>query len=779
MVRPVTSQLVKFGVFEVDLEAGELRKSGMRVKLAGQPFCALRVLLDHPNQIVSREELRQRLWPDSTVVDYELALKRIMNRVRSALGDTAESPRFIETIPRQGYRFIAPLIKEPDSQNNGTTLVNELESPAAAAQANHGERSRGKLLAIALLALPVLAVAGYLGLHRRPIRLTDRDTLVVAEFTNTTSDPVFDGTLRQGLSSQLEESPLLNLLSDQRIVQTLSLMRQPGNARLTPQLAREVCQRTGGTATIESSIANLGSQYVVGLKAVNCRTGDVLAEDQVTAGSKELVLKALAGGSGKLRERLGESLASVQRYGAPESVTTPSLEALQAYSLGYRAHIVSADYRLATTLYEKAIALDPNFAMAYARLGIAYNNLGQSVLAAENITRAYALRETVSEREKLYIVSRYEHFVTANLEKARDSYTFWAQTYPRDSDPWNNLGLINERLGDYENALTAYRAALQLTPGSGLSYSNLTRAFLNLNRLAEARAVAQDAKAHNLDPPYIPRWLYLAAFLDRDGAAMDREAAALLGKPGYEDQVLYLQSDTAAYFGQIAKARELTMKTIASAQHADKKESCAAYYANASVREAWLGNRATAKSFAQSALRLSDAKYVQSISALGLALIGDQEEAIRLAGELSRRSPEDTVVQSNFLPTIRAAIALQPGSTAHAQQAIQVLAAATPYEFGVPTNALYPAYLRGEAYLKASQGTAAVSEFEKIVQHPGAVQNELIGALARLQLGRAYLLSGEPAKAKAAYQDFLNLWKNADPELPLLKQAKVEYARLR
>jgi tetratricopeptide (TPR) repeat protein len=416
--------------------------------------------------------------------------------------------------------------------------------------------------------------------------------------------------------------------------------------------------------------------------------------------------------------------------------------------------------------------------MAYARLGIAYNNLGQSVLAAENITKAYALRQTVSEREKLYIVSRYEHFVAANLEKARDSYTFWAQTYPRDSDAWNNLGLINERLGDYDNALTAYRAALQLTPGSGLSYSNLTRAYLNLNRLAEARAVAQDAKAHNLDPPYIPRWLYLAAFLERDTAAMDRQAAVLLGKPGYEDQVLYLQSDTAAYFGQIAKARELTMQTIASAQHADKKESCAAYYATASVREAWLGNKATARSFAQSALRLSDANYVHSISALALALIGDQKKANGLADELSRRSPEDTIIQSNFLPTIRAAIALQQGGTGHAQEAIRLLGAATPYEFGIPTNALYPAYVRGEAYLKASQGPAAVSEFEKIVQHPGVVQNELIGALARLQLGRAYLLSGESAKAKAAYQDFLNLWKNADQELPVLRQAKAEYEKI-
>ncbi|MGC2450287.1 MAG: hypothetical protein WA477_21740, partial [Candidatus Sulfotelmatobacter sp.] len=439
-----------------------------------------------------------------------------------------------------------------------------------------------------LVPVAILLVAGVIASvfyfrSRSGARLTEKDTVVLAEFTNTTGDPVFDGTLRQGLSAQLEQSPFLNLLSDQRIAQTLTLMAQPKDARLTRELAREVCERTASAAAIEGSISSLGSQYVVGLKAVNCRSGDVLANEQATAGGKEQVLKALGEAATKIREKLGESLTSLQKYDAPaESVTTPSLEALQAYSLGYQAMVVKNDAATAVSLFQRAVSLDPNFAMAYARLGTSYGNLGgQAARAAENIRKAYELRERVSEREKFYIASHYEHYVTGNLEAARKTYELSAQTYPRDEGPTTNLGAIYGQLGAYDKALAAALESFKLNPGSGLSYANLVSDYLNVNRLDEARATALEAQAHNLDNPQIHFALYGIDFLQQDAAGMEREVAGLMGKPGFEDVMLGNESDTAAYSGQFAKARELTRRASDSAQHADEKETAAGYEAEA------------------------------------------------------------------------------------------------------------------------------------------------------------------------------------------------------
>ena len=670
------------------------------------------------------------------------------------------------------------------------------------------------LAVVALLA--VAAVAVYFYLHQRQAhRLTDKDTLVLADFTNTTDDPVFDGTLRQGLSAQLEQSPFLNLLSDTRIAQTLALMANSKDARLTRQLAREVCQRTASAATIEGSIASLGSQYVLGLKAVNCHSGDLLAEEQVTANGKEQVLKALGEAATKVREKLGESLVSVEKYDTPpENVTTPSLEALQAYSLGYRAHVVNADWPAAIPFFQRAISLDPNFAMAYARLGTSYFNLGETGRAAENTRKAYELRQRVSEREKFYIASHYELHVTGDLEAARKTYELWAQTYPDDDTPPSNLGAIYFKLGEYGKALAAHQEVLKLDPGSGLAYANLVVACLLLNRLDQAKATAQEAQAHNLDSPLIHIGLYLIDFLQHDAAGMEREAAGLAGKPGYEDLMLSNESDTAAFAGQFVKARELTRGAVDSALRADKKEKAAGYEAEAAVREALAGNTALARQQAQAALALSNGKDVEASSAIAMGLAGDSTQAIRLANDLSQRFPKDTRVQSEYLPMIHAGGILGCGNALKdADKAIEVLAAAAPYELGIAPGtlsfALYPVYLRAEAYLAAQQGAAAAAEFQKILDHPGVVVNDPIGALAHLGLGRAYALEagiditpvphagpahaalpipsgqvpggatpGALAKARAAYQDFFALWKDADPDIPVLKQAKAEYARL-
>jgi len=635
------------------------------------------------------------------------------------------------------------------------------------------------------VAVPILTVASLLagGLYYRSRQskpLTEKDTIVLADFANTTGDPVFDGTLRQGLSSQLEQSPFLNLLSDERIAQTLTLMTQPKDARLTHELAREVCQRTASAAAVDGSIAQIGAQYLLTLKAVNCSSGESLASTEAQAGDKNHVLDALGKLASEIRNKLGESLASVQKYDAPaENVTTPSLEALKAYSLGYQEAIVKNDYSASIPLFQRAISLDPNFAMAYARLGISYSNLSENQRASENIRKAYELRERVSERERFYIDSHYGDTVTGNLEASRKTYELWAQTYPRDDTPPTNLAVTYDDLGSYDKGLAAAQEALKLNPASGVNYGNLIESYLYLDRLDEARTIAQQAQTHDLDTSQVHLYLYLVDFLQHDAAGIEREAAALMGKPGIEDQLLYYESDTAAYGGQFAKARELTRRAAESAQHVDEKETAADYYAEALLREALVGNTTLARHQAQAALALSSGRDVEAMSAIALGLAGDSAQAMRLADDLGKRFSEDTIVQVNYVPTIHAAAALRGNDPG---KAIDALAATTPYELGGPVQnlnfSLYPIYVRGEAYLAMRQGTAAAAEFQKIIDHPGLVVNEPIGALAHLQLGRAYVMAGAAAKAKSAYQDFLTLWKDADPDIPILKEAKAEYAKL-
>jgi serine/threonine protein kinase len=642
-----------------------------------------------------------------------------------------------------------------------------------------GPSKRLPWIAGATLVVLALVGAAYF-LYRQPAKLTNKDTIVLADFTNTTGDPVFDGTLRQGLTAQLEQSPFLSLISDQRIAQTLALMSQPKQARLTQELARAVCQRTDSAATIEGNISSLGSQYVLGLKAVNCRNGDVLSQEQITANGKEQVLAALGDAATKLRGKLGESLGSVQKYDAlPENVTTPSLEALQAYTLGNQTIDVANDYAAGIPLFERAVSLDPNFALAYLRLGQSYQPLSELDRSAENTRKAYELRERTSESEKLAISSFYQLVVTGNLEATRTSYQLWTQTYPRDEEPQANLWITYTFMGDYEKAHAAALQALKLNPGSGNNYVNLAYSYQWIDQLDQAKATVQESRAHNLDSPWLPLVLYSVDFLAHDAAAMERQVASETGKPGVEDQMLFLESETAAYNGEFAKSRELTRRAADSAQRTDEKETAAEYQAHASIREALVGNMDFARKEAQAALAQASGREAEPLSAIALGLAGDSAQAERLAADLGKRFPEDTIEQFNYLPMIRAAIALHSGD---GKRAIDALAASAPYELGETnssfTFALYPVYLRGEAGLAAKQDAAAVTEFQKILDHAGVVGNEPIGALAHLGLGRAYAISGDTAKARAAYQDFLALWKDADPDIPILKEAKAEYAKL-
>jgi tRNA A-37 threonylcarbamoyl transferase component Bud32/tetratricopeptide (TPR) repeat protein len=657
-----------------------------------------------------------------------------------------------------------------------------LESKSAAVLAAPVKSNRAKWAAVigAAVLLAVACVAGWLHFARHAQALTDKDTIVLAEFANTTGDPVFDGTLRQGLSAQLDQSPFLSLISDERIAQTLALMAKPKGARLTPAVARDVCQRTASAATLEGSISSLGSQYVLSLQAVNCRNGDLLAQEQVTASGKEQVLNALGDAATKLRRKMGESLASVRRYNAPpENVTTASLEALQAYTLGNQTMDVANDYAAAIPLLERAVSLDPNFAMAYLRLAQSYQPLSENDRCAENTRKAYALRERVSESEKLAISSYYDLVVTGNLETARTSFQAWAQTYPRDEEPQVYLWFTYTSMGDYPKANAAALQALKLNPGSGNNVVSLAYTYQWIDQLDQAKNTIRESRAHNIDSPWLPLVLYVVSFLQHDPAEMQHQAATSTGKPGIDDQILFLESETATYYGQFAKSRELTRRAADSAQRAGEKEAAAEYRSHSAVREALAGEMSSAKQDAQAALGLAHGRQVEGFSAIALGLAGDSAQAERLAADLGKRFSEDTIVKFNYLPMIRAATALHNGDGA---RAIDALSASTPYELGEMntsfTFALYPVYLRGEAYLAAKQGAAAGNEFQKILDHAGVVGNEPLAALAHLGVGRAYALAGDNAKSKTAYQDFLALWKDADLDVPILKQVKAEFAGL-
>ena len=631
---------------------------------------------------------------------------------------------------------------------------------------------------IAIVAIG-LAAGAYFYFHRAPL-LTSRDSIVVADFTNTTGDPVFDGTLREGLAVQLQQSPYLNLVSDDEIASTLRLMEQPAGAKLTGGLAQQVCQRAGGAAVIEGSIASLGTQYVLGLKAVNCQNGDLLSGEQASANDKEQVLSALDEAATKLRGALGESLGSVQKHDAPvEDVTTSSLEALQAYALGMQQWDVINDFTAAVSDFQRAVSLDPNFAMAYLRLGESYFPLGESSLAAENIRKAYELRSRASEEEQLAITSSYQYLVTGNLEAARTSYELFAQTYPRDEDPQLWLWLGYAALGDYQKSFDAAQQALSINPGSSNNWVNLVYGYQWTNRLDQARATVQEAQAKHLDSPWNALALYVVHFLEHDQAGMAKDVARATGSPGIDDQILFLESETAAYNGQMAESRELAQRASDSAERASRPEAVAEYQAHAAIREALAGEDSLAKQDAEAAIAHARGRQVDGFAAIAFAVAEDSAQAARVEDELNKNFPSDTIVQSDYLSMARAATALRSGDSA---RAIQDLEASRAYEFGETNSSFtfagYPVYMRGEAELAAKQPATAIVEFQKILDHSYIVGNEPIGALAHLGLARTYAMQGDTAKAKVAYQDFFALWQHADPDIPALKQAKAEYTKL-
>ena len=801
---PVATRHIRFGPFELDPHSGELHKSGQKLKISGKPVQILTILLNQPGELISREELRAQLWPADTFVDFENGLNTAVKKLRQALGDEADAPRYVETLPRRGYRFIGQIVSTEVQARveaaNSRAQNLSIPGPESAPRPDNevvDDRSneRGKhrwwrlggvrIGATALVVAVGLSVAINVGgVRDRLLRLITppihpRDPIVLADFVNTTDDPVFDDALKQGLFVQLSQSPFLNILPDYHVRTILKQMGHNPDDRLTPELAWEVCQRTTSKAMLGGSIAKLGNQYVVGLNALDCATGESLAQAQTQAVRKEEVLNALGRGAADLRRRLGESLASVQKFDTPIlEATTPSLEALKVYSLGRKAHYSKGD-TAALPFFKRAVELDPNFAMPYAAMSTAYGNLNEFGRAAENARKAYELRAKVSEREKFFIEANYYGTATGELEKVAQPYELWRQIYPSDDVPYIGLGFLSGQLGNWERALEESRRALRLQPNKAFNYLNLGVVYTALNRLDEAEAVFKQAEERKLENEGLRQSRYSLAFLKGDAKQMTQLVSDAMGTPGEEEGLLAAQADTEGWYGRLKTARALTRRAMHSAQRNDAKETAAAYQAAAALREVESGNREQARADANAALKLAPNRDVRVVAALTLARAGDPAAAEKLAASLDRTFPLDTLVRRYWLPTIRAGVALERKDP---NRAIELLTVASPVELGQPTQStifLCPVYLRGEAYLMLHDGNGAEAEFQKFIDHRGLVVNFPWGALARLGLARAYVMQGNTAKARAAYVDFLALWKDADPDIPILREARAEYDTLK
>jgi eukaryotic-like serine/threonine-protein kinase len=653
--------------------------------------------------------------------------------------------------------------------------------PGSSSGLRTGSRAASVSAAITAVVVLFAVVAGGFYLRSRllaPVTqaapLTEKDSVLLADFVNKTGDPVFDDALKQALTIQLSQSPFLNIVSDRKIEETLRLMGQP-TQHITPGLAREICIRTGSKATVLGSISNLGSQYVIGLNAVGCSNGDNLASEQGEAAAKPDVLKTLGQAAKELRGKLGESLVTVEKFDVPVEATTPSLEALRAYSMGGRTRSRKGDAE-AVPFLKRAIELDPTFALAYAGLSLSYFNLNQAGLAAENATKAYALRNRVSERERYRISTIYYHAVTGELEKSIELYELWSKSYPRDDTPHLNLGVVYQQLGQYDKAVVETEEAQRLAPTT-MGYGNLAFEYIALNRLDDAEKVLQRAQSSDFDGLDIRANLYLLHFLRGNIMGMEQQLSWAAGRLGDQDVMLSGQADTEAYYGRRIRARDYSRRAVEAALRADSKETAALWRAAAGLREAEFGNPFAARQNVQAALSLSSGRDVKLLAALTLARAGDTAKSKRLVEQLERIASTNTMLKLYSLPTINAAIEI---SRSNPSQAVLDLEVAMPYELGGTQtfSYLYPAWVRGQAYLAAHNGTAAAVEFKKLIDHPGIVLNLPTGSLAHLQLGRAYALTGDKAKAKAAYEDFFALWKDADHDIPIFIAGKGEYAKL-
>jgi eukaryotic-like serine/threonine-protein kinase len=782
----------RFGVFEVHAESRELLRHGHRVKLQEQPFQLLLLLLENPGEIVSREVLQQRLWPGNTFVEFGQSLGTAVTKLRQALDDDADNPRFVETIPRRGYRFIVPVIASVDrhvasgksdlseSLAASSVLVDEPQGAAPEGSSPSQSNKRRSLVWVGVAAGLLVGVFAIYSIYRRhAFALAPKDTIVLADFENTTGEVVFNDALRQGLIVGLAQSPVIHILSDRSSAVIFRQMGYTAETRMTGHIAIELCRRVGGKVAVQGSISSLGTAYLVALAAIRCDNGRPIAREEVEASQREDVVGALGRATAKLRAQLGESLPSVQKYNAPlEQATTSSLEALNAYGTALSTWDAKGDVA-SLPLFKKATELDPNFAMAYGGLATVYNNLGETGLATESVTKAYELRDRVTESERGSIDARYYLYVTGEVEKAALTYALLAQDYPDSAGSFNHLGTIDLTLGRDEQAAESFRKALLLDATRATTYGNLAIALLRQGKITDAVSVLQQTENRNFHTDYLLQVKYWIAFLKNDPDAMAQIAQQWNEIPGASSSLLSEQANAESYYGHFESAFALSNKAAELMKQNGDKESAAICLAQAAVREADVGRAEAAHSLIQGARKLSDDKEIATLTALVSAQTGDYKQALTMAAALESQHPRATFLQSYWLPIIRAEVEFRQGRGA---EAINLLTRAEPFDSAVtlafPHTSLYPAYVRGQAYLAAGDGDKAAREFQKIIDRPGLVLDLPFGALARLGLARAYALAGRTSEARDAYQEFFKIWSGADPGIPTLREAHKEFDQL-
>lgn len=771
--------LFRFGDFTVHRRERTLRRDGVRLKLHGQPFEILLLLVEHPGEVVTREELQAKLWHGDTFVDFENGLNVAVKKLRQTLGDSATTPRYIETLPKVGYRFLMPVTT---ADPTGSQVISPAapqksptESPIYRPVRPRTRFWRWLVLATALILLIVLGVF-WNRKRQATIALTEGDLVLVADFVNTTGDPVFDGTLKQALTVKLGESPYFNIVLDGVTRQTLRLMGRPPDEHVVPPIAREVCEREGAKVAVGGSIVTVGDKYVLDLNATNCLTGATVVHEQFAAQNKDEIVSKVGQIIPPLRRMLGESIASIEKFDTPiEQATTPSLAALKAYTEGdeKRAHGEEAE---SIPFYKMAIELDSNFAIPYARLGAIYGDLGERALAEQYMKQAFERREHVSAREKFYISAHYYADSTGETDKTISTYQLWTQIYSHDWVPFNNLANEYYRIGQSEKAIEAAREALRLNPKHPLTYGGLVNAFRQNGQYAEAKAISEKAIAAKLDN-FIVHWnLYFIAFDEGDQAAMQREVEWFKGKP-VEHEFLNFRAWTAMSAGQVQEGRKLFDRARALALENGAKENSVIDDTDQAQLEAELGNLSEARAKADRAARLMpESQLGLGAVAFACARVGESTRAEMMANNLAQRYPLNSQLNFVILPAIRAALDLgrSPATV------IEDLQPAVPYDFSSTSNTPdgITTYYRGLAYLQQRSGKEAAAQFQSMVDHRGVFAFSPLWPLAHLGLARSYALMGSTDTSLAEYRQFFALWKGADQDVPILREAKVEYERL-